>query len=140
MDILVTYEDGTTEFRDAACPCLMALDEPPTRSPSDGLVEIEEHERGPVWFFCDWTIWKIAELRGRSAYVWRNTGGWGQGEALTSEWASCRVETVDEQIARLTREREEARSCARRLAALDFNEAPSLYDAALIHEWGGAQR
>lgn len=38
------------------------------------------------------------------------------------------------------KERDEARECARRLAALDFNETPSLHDAALVASWGGAAR
>jgi hypothetical protein len=114
MDILVTYEDGTKEFRDAACPCLLALGEPPMRSPADGLIEVAEDERGPAWFFCGWTIWEIADLRGRSAYVWRIIGGRSKGEALTGTWVACRVESVDKQISRLTRERDAEKTHAAR--------------------------
>lgn len=41
---------------------------------------------------------------------------------------------------RLTRERDEAREVARRLLALDHDEAPSTHDAMLVTSWGGARR
>lgn len=108
MEILITFEDGTKEFRDAACPCLLAntaLDELPTRSPADGLIDIEEHDRGPAWFTCGYTIFEIEDLRGLPAYVWRLTGRDSVTKALVGAWVAGRVETVDEQIARLTWER-----------------------------------
>lgn len=108
MDILVTFEDGTTELRAAESPYLSSIDLPP-RSPSEERWYLPPYEGAPL-SFCGRPVREIGQARGfLMVYVWRITGGWGEGEPLTGEWQSCRVETVDEQIARLTRERDEAR-------------------------------
>lgn len=141
MDILITYADGATEQRPGDSACLATIFEPPPKHPSE--------ERWYLYFpgealplsFCAITVRPIESVRAfRNVYVWRLTGHTEEPYTLTGEWQSCNVETVDEQIARLTRERDDARECACRLAALDFNEAPSLHDASLVAAYGGARR
>lgn len=124
MDILVTYSDATKELRAARSPVVedvQAGEETsphrwPTWQPTNGLVLVPSAE--------GWRVSNaippqpIEALRGRRAIVWRITGGWGEGEALAGEWQSCRVETVGEQIARLTAERDAEREETRGLMRL----------------------
>jgi len=78
--------------------------------------------------------------RGTDVYAWRLTGHTEDPYTLTGEWQPCRVETLDEQIARLTRERDEARECARRLerriTAIEAMRADALRGAAAHHAAG----
>lgn len=143
MEILCTFEDSTTELRATDCPCVSA-----PMFVSDMEPQHPSEERWYLWFqderfplsFCGLTVRTLAFWRGGTAYVWRMTGQNPVTKAITGDWQSCHVESVNEQIARLTQERDEARDVARRLAALDFNEPPSLYDAAQVQAWGGPQR
>lgn len=100
MDILVRFEDGTTEER-----------------PECGFVhhwDVERLRRSGV----DFTPGEyksalksrqmVADVRGRRVAVWRITGQSAETKAITGEWQRCYVETTDEQIERLTRERDAA--------------------------------
>ena len=121
MDILVTFEDGTKELRAARSPVVedvQAGEETsphrwPTWQPANGLVLVPSAG--------GWRVSNaippqpIEALRGRRAIVWRITGGWGEKEPLAGEWQSCRVETVGEQIARLTAERDAEKARADRM-------------------------
>lgn len=115
-DVLVTYEDGSTELRPANCPAL-AGDSPTTWHPSDfTMTDVVPARPEPVVAFL-----RPGERRGThalrawrwsAAMVWCITGGYGKGEPLTGEWRLCRVETMAEQIERLTRERDAAKARA----------------------------
>lgn len=98
MDILVTYEDGTTELR-AANSYVHWADA--WRLKACGITRQDRVAAGRGRYL------KLSEERNRrEVTVWRITGGRDKGEPLTGEWAACRVESVDEQIARLTRKRD----------------------------------
>jgi len=127
--IRVAFPDGSHEDRPSNSPAY-----PDWMRPSDALY-FGWHEgrfvAGPL---------TLANLRGSRAWAWRVTGQDSETKALNGEWQRCKVETTDEQIARLETELDEARDVARRLAALDHDEAPSLYDASLVASWGGPRR
>jgi len=115
MDILVTFDDGTTELRAANSPALV--------QPANmhDVTSLGYRRIGPIALASTRDVCSQMPL-----HVWRITGGLGKGEPLTGEWCHCKVETVEEQIARLTRERDavitqrdEAREVARRLLALE---------------------
>jgi len=121
MDILVTFEDGTKELRAARSPVVedvQAGEETsphrwPTWQPANGLVLVPS---AGGWRVSNAIPTQpIEALRGRRAIVWRITGGWGEKEPLAGEWQSCRVETVGEQIARLTAERDAEKARADRM-------------------------
>lgn len=125
MDILVTFPDGTTELRAANSPCAIS-DSPLAWTPInvtdiDPLsVELDDKTDPGLWVVtdrggplylsrgrCGARTYQLRAWRGfESVDVWRITGQDAVTKALTGEWQSCRVETVDEQIARLTRERD----------------------------------
>ena len=95
--IKVTFDaDGESELREDWCPAVRSFDDPP-RAPQDGpLARVD----GLV--FCGRDVRPLRVLRGCTvAFVWRITGGLGEGEPLTGEWAWCQIETETEQIARL---------------------------------------
>lgn len=104
-DILITFEDGTTELRDADSYVHWL---PPWKLVGRGItraerVDIASGRAAGLW-----------QMRGAPmATVWRTT--WDpETKVLTGAWASCRVETMAEQIERLTRERD---ATARHLTA-----------------------
>lgn len=134
MDVLVTYEDGTTELRDDKSPLLVrrrAVGHQWASPPVDAVIDVRPY------FSDGWGMWLVTaedrfldacaatvELSGRRGdrgWAWRITGGWGKGEALSGAWVPCRVETTAEQIERLTRERDAAaaRLTAAHVALLD---------------------
>ena len=96
-DILITFEDGTTELRGADSYVHWL---PPWKLVGRGItraerVDIASGRAAGLW-----------QMRGAPmATVWRTT--WDpETKVLTGAWASCRVETMAEQIERLTRERD----------------------------------
>lgn len=106
-DILVTYPDGTTELRAADSACLYSLFDPPTRHPNEERWYLYFPDAAHPLSFCARTVFPIDRGRGASGfYAWRITGQDDATKALTGEWQSAQIETVDEQIERLTRERD----------------------------------
>lgn len=132
MDILCTFEDGTTELRAANSPALddagpHAEDRWPQWTVAD-VVEIEQTswqaaDRHMVLVFrkgLDTGIYlgprngSKVNRRGWYAHELRRFQGWRGGQknepitplAWTEQWGwrPCKVETTDEQIARLQRE------------------------------------
>lgn len=112
-DVLVRFEDGTTELRGSNSPALISTSAPPW-TPRDVREVRPEESYNPKAYWLDTPGPWLGRAHGlwtwRGSYVllWRITGGRDKGKPLTGEWQSARVETVDEQIARLTRERDEA--------------------------------
>ncbi len=104
--IRVTFADGATEDRDDDSPCIGSLLDPALKHPSE--------ERWYLWLdgdrwplsFCGHSASPLSQWRGWGAWVWRITSG--KGEPLAGRWESCHVETCEEQIARLTAERDAA--------------------------------
>lgn len=97
-DILVTFEDGTTELRasNSFVHYVAAW-----RLRGCGIMRDDKVAAARDRYF------KLAEKRGRhEVTVWRITGQDPTTKALTGEWQSCRVESIDEQLARLTQERD----------------------------------
>ncbi len=92
MDIEVTFADGTKELRSAESPCY------------------PDHPLAPNIPAGFWplTFATVGRLRGGVAWLWRETGPRVEGVPLTGEWVRGRVETQEEQIDRLTRERDAA--------------------------------
>lgn len=134
MNILITFEDGTTEERDAETPCLSFLLDPPTRHPSEERFYLYfPHERHPL-SFCGLTVRTLDSANGSGllAVVWRLTGHTENPYTLTGEWQPCRVETLEEQVVRLTRERDAAAAVADAVAdavaAYNRDEAASASD------------
>lgn len=122
-DILVTFEDGTTELRAANSPAL--FDEGPqakSRWPSWTPADVCDGEAFPP----DWgSLAYLFKFSGGEAYASRLSlfQSWvtGAGKRCTPlvwaerwGWRPCKVESVDEQIERVTRERdaEKARATA----------------------------
>lgn len=128
MDILVTFEDGATELRAANSPCVLtdnpiewtpdnvvdfdSLSAEILNDPRDPGLWVVTDRGGPLNLSHDRIGARTSQLRAwcgfKSVHVWRITGGRGKKEPLVGEWQSCRVETVEEQIARLTQERDAA--------------------------------
>lgn len=112
MDILVTYPDGTTELRAANSLCVLDFESPP-RAP-----HVAKHADIEGWCLDGRIARQIGHVRGSPfSWAWRLTGHTEEPYTLTGEWQSARIETVDEQIERLTRERdtEQGRAAARQL-------------------------
>lgn len=110
-DIRITFDDDSTELRDRQLPCVWS--DAPLRRPFEErwyLYFPATPESPANWSFCGFTIRNIAACRGRRVWVWCETGTRVEGQPLTGEWRRARVETVEEQIGRLTRERDEARA------------------------------
>lgn len=127
MDIMITFEDGTTELRDGTSPLLVRhrwLGHQWASPSVDAVIDLRP-------YYCDgWGLWlvtaedrlldtcaatvQLSARRGDRGWVWCITGGRAKGEPLTGEWRACKVESVAEQIERLTRERDVT---ARRLRA-----------------------
>ena len=102
MDIQVRFEDGSTELRPAWSPCIADVFEPNLRHPSEERwYQHLPGERLPL-LFCGRSVRPLSDWRGE-ALVWRITGQDDITKALTGEWQSCRVETADEQIERLSK-------------------------------------
>jgi hypothetical protein len=78
-------------------------------------------DRWYLWFpdasrplsFCARDVIPLTAWRGGGALVWRITSA--PNEPLAGEWAECHVETCEEQIARLTTERDGAAARANHL-------------------------
>ncbi len=116
MDILVTFPDGTTEPRAADSACLYSLFDPPSRHPSEERWYLYFPDEARPLSFLARPVATIRDVRGaHDVYVWRLTGE--ADGALTGEWQAVHVETVDEQIARLTRERDAAVAALRKIAS-----------------------
>jgi hypothetical protein len=122
MDVLVRFEDGVVELRSANCPFRHKIPDYDEALFESGLPTWEKLGRYVHTFDnCGRT--------GRPVYVWRITGGRGKGDTLTGEWQRATVETVEQQIARLTTERDRSRAdraadvgrLERRLRALGDN-------------------
>lgn len=111
MNILVTFTDGTTEMRPANCPV--------------GTGSASWIPGGDIGLVGK--MLRIDLPDGREAFAWRldyAREAWGDvsvwcivgqdpiTKALTGQWRQCRPETVNEQIDRLTRERDDARRVA----------------------------
>jgi hypothetical protein len=113
--IRVTFADGATEDREDDSPCIGSMLDPALKHPSE--------ERWYLWLdgdrwplsFCGHNASPLSQWRGWGAWVWRITSG--NGEPLAGRWESCRVETCEEQIARLTAERDAWERSARDIAA-----------------------
>lgn len=111
--IRVTFADGTTEDREDDSPCIGSMLDPALKHPSE--------ERWYLWLdgdrwplsFCGHNASPLSQWRGWGAWVWRITSG--KDEPLAGQWAECRVETCEEQIARLTAERDGAAARANHL-------------------------
>ncbi len=119
-DILVTFPDGTTELRAADSACLSSIgDATNVRHPSEERWYLYFPEDRRPFSFCGMSVFRLRDVRGvwSTARVWRITGQDDATKALTGEWQSARVETVDEQIARLTRERDAALAALRKIAS-----------------------
>jgi hypothetical protein len=101
MNIQIRFEDKTTEMRDASSPCIADIFEPTLRHPSEERWYLYFPEDGHPLSFCACGVRPLSAWRG-GAIVWRITGQDPKTKALTGEWQSCRVETFEEQIARLT--------------------------------------
>jgi len=123
-DVLITFEDGSTELRPANSPCVLA-DEPVTWTPvnvididdlptddSDPGLWVVTDKGGPLRFSRNRRGARTSQLRAWRGFstvlVWRIVACELLTGALCGEWQSATVETVDEQIARLTRERDAA--------------------------------
>lgn len=128
--IRMYFDDGTHEDRPANSPVLYRLrrtTDPATLPDLRDVVQLRPwYEGGPAWnLVCrgDQTLDECAraapaaEWRGEAVHAWRITGQDPETKALTGGWVPCRVETVDEQIARLTCERDAAEGRANALAA-----------------------
>lgn len=119
MDILVTFPDGTTELRAADSACLYSLFDPPPRHPSEERWYLYFPDAAHPFSFCARPVVTLVEVRGAAdVYVWRIAGQDAVTKALTGEWQRAQIETVDQQIERLTRERDVARALAREVARL----------------------
>ena len=106
--IRVFFPDGSHEDRDDASPCIADIFEPKLRHPSEERWYLHFPDEPIPFSFCACGVRPISRWRG-GVLVWRITGGMGPGEALTGKWQSCRVEATEEQIDRLTAERDRAR-------------------------------
>lgn len=122
--IKVTFEDGTSELRPENCPHRHTLPDyyeglfraglPATWEAAVGYAAIHSARR------CG--------RGGNTVLVWRLNPA-APGEALTGAWRSCRIETVDEQIARL-----EGELAAERAGAESANKAWARYVLAMRDE------
>lgn len=130
-DILIRFEDGTTDLRPSNCPHRHSIpyyDDHKTLFRA-GLPTWEQL-RGYVHTF------DFCGRSGQPVYVWRITGGMGEGEALTGEWRRAMAETVEEQIARLTQERDAALARLARASTFAFCEG----DVMLVRREDGTWR
>lgn len=101
MDILVTFPDGTTELRAANSLCVLDFESPP-RAP-----HMAKHADIEGWCLDGRVARQIGHVRGSPfSWSWRLTGHTEEPYTLTGEWQKVQIETVDEQIERLTRERD----------------------------------
>lgn len=131
MDIQVTFEDGTTEMRAAWSPILW-------RGRNDGTDRCTPPDLSQILFSFAWyeagrvawghacrgdtrkehcaTSVDLSTCRGiGNRHVWRITGQDAITKALTGEWVHAYVETADEQIERLARERDAEKQRAENL-------------------------
>ena len=108
MDILVTFPDGTTELRAPESACLSSIGDSRLRHPSEERWYLYFPEDHRPFSFCGMSVFRLRDVRGvwSTARVWRLTGHTEEPYTLTGEWQKVQIETVDEQIARLTRERD----------------------------------
>lgn len=111
-DVLVRFEDGTTELRPANSPALASY-APTDCHPCDfRRAEVVPARPEPVVFWHrpgqHQSTRALSACRENDALVWCITGQDTITKALTGEWRRCYVEAWWEQIARLTRERDEA--------------------------------
>jgi hypothetical protein len=108
MNLQIRFADGTTEERAAASPCILDIFDPALKHPSE--------ERWYLWFpdgprslsFCGRDVWTLDDVRRLHAMVWRITDQDATTKALIGEWQSAYVESREEQIERLTTERDNA--------------------------------
>lgn len=103
MDIQIKFDDGTTEMRDAETACIAdTIFEPCLRLPSEERWYLYFPDALVPFSFCAYSIRRLLDWRDK-VVVWRAT--WDpETKVLAGAWASGRVESVDEQIERLTRE------------------------------------
>lgn len=102
MDIQIKFDDGTTEMRDAESPSIADIFKPCLRHPSEERWYLYFPGESVPFSFCGHSIRKLSDWRG-AVVVWRTT--WDpETKVLSGAWASGRVESVNEQIDRLTRE------------------------------------
>lgn len=103
MDILVTFEDGTTELRASNAPFRHQIPHYDEHLFRDGL---------PTWAQMRGYVHRFDNCgrAGNWVFVWRIVGCNPLTGALLGEWQRARVETVDEQLERLTRERDAAKA------------------------------
>ncbi len=146
MKIQIRFNDGATEERDADSPAIYDLFDPVLRHPSE--------ERWYQWFpdsdrplsFCGRSVRVLVTLRGEQAMVWRFTSA--PTEPLAGEWQSAYVETREEQIERLTCERDSARlardawkATAQTLDGLrETEKAAAEVSAAIVNEVSSPRR
>jgi hypothetical protein len=133
MDIQIRFEDGETQERDAESPVVGEEELTPPWTPAH-ILDLEWvrttypekgyhlHLPGRMSFQLPRAYYLKDSARVENARVWRITGGWGEGEPLTGEWQSCRVETNEEQIERLTRELAAAQARLARVRSFSFCE------------------
>ncbi len=106
-DILVTFPDGTSELRAPDSACLWSLFDPPSRHPSEERWYLYFPDEARPLSFLARPVAMVRDVRGaHDVYVWRLTGHTEEPYTLTGEWQAVHVETVDEQLSRLTRERD----------------------------------
>jgi hypothetical protein len=109
MNLQIRFDDGTTEERGVASPCIFDVFDPVLKHPS----EAQWYQWLPTCrcelSFCGRNVWTLDRLRGERAMVWRITNQDDATKALIGEWQSAYVESHDEQIERLTAERDAAR-------------------------------
>lgn len=102
MEIQIKFKDGTTELRDAQTPCIADMFDPNLAHPSEERWYLYFPNVDYPFSFCGHRVRPLAEWRG-AVLVWRTT--WDpETKVLSGAWVPGRVESVDEQIDRLTRE------------------------------------
>jgi hypothetical protein len=108
MNLQIRFDDGTTEERGVASPCIFDVFDPVLKHPS----EAQWYQWLPTCrcelSFCGRNVWTLDRLRGERAMVWRITNQDDATKALIGEWQSAYVESREEQIERLTTERDNA--------------------------------
>lgn len=107
MNLQIRFTDDTTEERDAASPCIFDIFDPVLKHPSEERWYLWFPDADPPLSFCGRNVLTLDDLRGGKAKVWR-TGQDVTTKALIGEWQSAYVETREEQIERLTTERDSA--------------------------------
>lgn len=117
----VTFADGY-EDREDDSPCIANVFEPVLRHPSEDRWYLWFPDASPPFSFCARNVIRLSDWRGGGALVWRITSA--PNEPLAGQWAECHVEGHEEQIARLTAERDAA---TRHLAAA-VEQASALRD------------